>query len=669
MPSPFPHLSAPIRLGHLDLPHRIVFGAQTTNMAEERQIGDDRCGYFPGPQYRAFYAARARGGAALIVTEPVAAHPTSRNTRAMLDDSDAIVSDLRAMTDECHRLGAAMIQQIAHVGANADADNAYLPGWSPSGLVSLRDFHGSHAMTPGEIRAVIDGFARVARRARAAGFDGVEIHAAHAGLIEQFWSPLTNQRADEWGGSDDNRLRFSIAVLEAVRAAAGTGFIVGLSITGDDEPQGGLVAADRLTILSTIDSRRLADYVVVKTGSAYAGARLAPPFLMDGASGASLAQRFRPALKNALLIAEGGIRDVAEAERIVAAGKADLVSIVRGQIADPALASKALTGRAAEVRPCLACNQWCEGRRARDYWISCVVNPTTGREHEWNQGESQPATQPRRVLVVGAGPGGLEAARVLAQRGHRVILAERSQAIGGQLRRAAAQPRRDAVGDLLEWYRGELMRYQVEMRMGAEMGVTAVREIGADVVVLATGSRPARDGFQRALPHVDRLPGVDAPDVFAVDDVLDGTAAPGTRVLLVDDTGGWAAAGTGLLLAERGHAVSILCSHPVIARHLVATRAHGPLRAALRRLKVEEILNAALVEWRAGAAQIQDTLSGRVAERAFDTLVLATTNVAEAGLAGSLAEAGIAAHAIGDCVSPRNMGMAIFEARKLAMTL
>ena len=222
-----------------------------------------------------------------------------------------------------------------------------------------------------------------------------------------------------------------------------------------------------------------------------------------------------------------------------------MVSIVRGQIADPHLVAKARAGRADEVRPCISCNQLCWGRRSRDYWISCLVNPSAGREWEWGGDRFEPAASPRRVLVVGGGPAGLEAARVAAERGHHVTLLERGPALGGQFRLAGRQPSRGQITDLIAWFGAAAGR----PGRGCPAGVPRrppidVAAAGADEVIVATGSRPPRAGFQRALPLVDRLPGVDGADVFAIHAVLDGAAVPGRRSLVLDDVQDWRGLGT-----------------------------------------------------------------------------------------------------------------------------
>ena len=666
----FPHLFSPLTLRHKTLGSRIVFGGHTPSMAVQGIPGEDPLTYYPGERQVAYYAERARGGAAMIVAEAIPAHETSVLTRASLrPGDDTLVPHLRRLVEACHEHGAVMIQGISHVGAHGDADNSYTPGWSPSGGHSYLDFHGSHAMTEAEIEEVIEGFVRTARLAKEADYDGVEVDAGYNALIEQFWDPLVNRRDDRWGGDLDNRSRFAVRILEGIRGAVGEDFIVGLAVTGDDSGPGGLDLPARTELLARLDGRGLMDYVAVGTGTFLDADRAMPSFMTDEMFAAPLAREIKNALDNTFVLAGGLVATVANAETILAGDMADMVSLIRPQMADPHLANKAAGDRPQEIRPCIACNQRCLGRRARDYWMSCLVNPAMGREHEWGGEPLGPTAKPRRLLVVGAGPAGLEAARVAAERGHRVALMERKDAVGGQLRLTAEQPQRHAVGALLRWYSDELTRLQVEVRLTQDLDVEGVREFAADAVILATGSRPARDGYQRSMPDVERLPGVDQESVLSIDDVLSGVSVPGPRVLLLDESDDWKGAGTALYMAERDLRVSFITKGAVVAKGLVPAKAHKALRKRFRTLGIEEILSSALVSWSEGTATIKHLLSGETRTTEFDSLVLATTNVAETGLQAALVESGLEIHTIGDCVAPRTAATAIFEGRRLALAL
>jgi 2,4-dienoyl-CoA reductase-like NADH-dependent reductase (Old Yellow Enzyme family) len=659
----FPHLFAPVTLRHRRLKNRITFGAHTNNMAVDGLPQDRTLGY---------YLERARGGAAMIVVEPVPVHRTGVLTRGNFrPDDDAVIPWFRRVTDACRTHGTVMLQQLYHVGAHADSDNSFEPGWSPSGRPSHFDADVSHAMSEGEIEEMIDAFARAAWRCREAGFDGVELFAAYNALIDQFWTPLTNRREDRWGGRFENRMRFSAAIIERIRARVGEDFIIGLAVSADPEVAGNLSTADLQEIVAWHDSRGLVDYVTCGTGSYFNFGAIIPPSPYDDMLGAPFAAALKQAVKHALVQAESRITTPENGEALIAAGKADLVSLVRAQIADPWLAAKAAADRPEEIRPCISCNQLCWGRRARDYWISCLVNPSAGREVEWGGDSFMPAEHPRQVLVVGGGVAGLEAARVAAARGHRVTLVERQDHLGGQFALAGRQPTREAITRLIGWYEQELTRAQVEVRLGQELDAAAVRAAGFDAVVLATGARPGRNGYQRALPDRDALPGADRPNVFDVRDVLAGKATLGPRVLLLDDCGGgWPAMGTALLIAESGHALAVATRDGMLAGALVRTKAEGPVRKRLARAGVEALTDTALLAWDGTTAYLRDLLDGEEWHRDFDSLVLATAAAPEDDLVRALRDdAGIEVHAIGDCLAPRRASTAIYEARKLAREL
>lgn len=658
---PFAHLFEPLQLRHKTLRNRIVFGAHTANMAEAG---------LPGARHLGYYLERARGGAAMIVVEPVPVHATAVLTRGnMLHSSDAIIAPLRRITDACHGEGAVMLQQLYHVGQHGDFDNSFAAAWSPSGLPSYHDADGSHAMLACEIEEIIDGFVAAALRAQRSGFDGVELFGAYNGLIEQFWLPWSNRRDDRWGGSLENRLRLSTEIIRRTRARAGEDFIIGLNASVDTGVEVALKIEALCEIAAWLDERQLIDYISCGTGGYFNFAELMPTFQFADKLGAPLAEALKKVVRHAKVQAESHIRTPENADYVVASGQADMVSIVRGQIADPHLANKALAGRADTVRGCISCNQMCWGRRSRDYWISCLVNPSAGREFEWGGDRFAPAPAPRRVLVVGGGPAGLEAARVAAERGHAVTLAEAAPQLGGAFRLAGLQPRRTQILELLGWYERELARLRVDVRLHTALDAGEVLALAADATVLATGSQPAATGFQRQLPQQAELPGVRLPNVWSIEDVMGRRARPGKRVLLLDDTGDWRGGGTAWQLAEAGHQVTLVTGWPMVGYWIQRTAGDGRLRARLAQLGARWHTESVLTAWHGDGATLRSLLDGRDVRIDADALVLATTNTCETALADALRGAGLAIHTVGDAVAARLAVHAIYEGRALGRQL
>ena len=384
----FPHVFEPLRLRHRTLPSRITFGAHTANMAE---------GGLPGERHIGYYRERALGGAGMIVVEPIPVHRTAVLTRGNFrHDDDAVIPAFRRLTDACREANpdVVMIHQLYHVGQHGDADNSFAPNWSPSGSAVVprrrrqprRDGGRDRGADRGVRRG---GAARAGQRLR-----------RHRGLrrLPRRSSTSSGRRgrtAEPTTGaaSFENRMRFSAEILRRIRERCGEDFIIGLAVSADPGVGGLAVGRGAREVVAWHDERRLMDYVTCGTGSYFDFEAIIPTSLYEQRLGEPFAAALKKVVRHALVQAESHIRTPAAAEAVLAAGHADMVSIVRGQIADPHLVAKARAGRADEVRPCISCNQLCWGRRSRDYWISCLVNPSAGREWEWggDRFEREPA--------------------------------------------------------------------------------------------------------------------------------------------------------------------------------------------------------------------------------------------------------------------------------------
>ncbi|PVA10689.1 oxidoreductase [Pelagivirga sediminicola] len=657
----FDHVVKPVRLRHKTLKNRVVFGAHTANMADNG---------LPGAQHLAYYEERAIGGAAMIVVEPMAVHPAAVLTRGNFRvGTDDVIPHFRKITEACHAHGTVMIQQLYHIGAHGDGDNSWHAHWSPSGGPSYHDSDGSHEMSEAEIEETIDGFVQAAIRCQKAGFDGVEVWAAYHGLLDQFWTPFSNQRTDRWGGSLENRMRASREVLTRIRAACGDDFIIGLAVNDEPDVKAALDREETTEIVSLLDAEGLMDYVTCGSGGYFDFYKLMPTFLYGEKLGVDLAAMLKGVVKNALVTAESHIRTPENANTVLGANEADLVSIVRGQIADPHLVAKAEAGREDDIRGCISCNQQCWGRRSRDYYISCLINPSAGHEYLWGGDRFTASPAPASVLVVGGGPAGLEAARVAAERGHRVTLAEAGPEIGGQFRLAGLQPRRGQITDLIGWYQRQLEQLGVDLRYNCYMDADDIAAFGAGHVILATGSLPAGTGFQRALPHLPELPGLANGNVVSAEDVMMRAARPGHRVIVLDEGGNWRGCGTALRLAEDGHEVTLVTPDALVGKELQRSATDWPLRRALAQKGARFVTDAAIAEWTGSAARVVSLLTGDAQMIEADTLVMATTNVADASLRHDLEAGGLAYRQIGDASAPRNAAFAIFDGRKAGLEI
>lgn len=655
MSDQFPALFKPLQIRHKTLRNRIVFGAHTANMSD---MG------LPGERHRGYYEERARGGAGMIVVEPVPVHRTAVLTRGnFLHSTDEIIPHFRKITDAVHAHGAVICHQLYHVGQHGDFDNSYEANWSPSGLPSFHDSDGSHAMTEIEIEEIITGFVQAARRAKESGFDGIELFAAYNAIIDQFWLPFNNRRDDRWGGSFENRMRFSRVVMERIRTMAGNDFIIGLAVNMDPEVKVSQTIGQLQEIVAWHDDRQLMDYVTCGTGSYFSFGGIIPNVFFADKLGVPHAEALKQVVKHAKIQCESHVRTPENANYVIASGQADMVSIVRGQIADPHLANKAKEGRAEDIRPCLSCNQMCWGRRSRDYWISCLINPSAGREFEWGGDRFTSAAQPKKILVIGGGVAGLEAARVAAERGHQVTLAEASDRLGGQFRLAGLQPRRHQIIDYLDWFERQLARLQVKVMLNTPLDSGEVKAFGVDEVIVATGSLPDGKAFQRAMPEHESLPGIARGNAWSAEDVMGRGARLGKRVILLDETANWKGAGTALYMAEAGHVVTIVTGAASVMSEMARTNVDPQMRIRLRELHVRMITEAVMLEWHGDGATVQP-FGGKPEKIAADTLVVAATNVSQRALSDQLG-----APSIGDATAARNAAMAIFEGRKLAMAL
>jgi mycofactocin system FadH/OYE family oxidoreductase 2 len=647
----FPHLLSPIRVGRLDLPNRVLVTAHATNYVDADNLPDRRAVHY--------YAERARGGVGLMVTGASSVHASSPTVRGVVNAQDErVVGAWRAIADAVHAEGGRILVMLTHMGRVGRMPDTR-PLVAPSPLMD-GNFRQSvpHELTPREIAELVSAFARAAARVRSSGMDGVELQGAHGYLIAQFLSPLSNRRADAYGGDLAGRMRFALEVVGAVRAAVGRDYTLGIRLSADELVPGGLGLEETREIVRRLEATGQLDFVDVSGGTDADLMSLAehiPSMYFPPANLVHLAAAIKPVTGLPVFCA-GAIREPARAEEIVARGQADLVGMTRAHIADPHVVAKLRAGRADDVRRCIGCMQACLEALANGQPIGCVYNPVTGREEAW--AVLPPAPRPRRILVVGGGPGGLEAARVAALRGHRVVLLEAADRLGGQLRLAARLPKREGFLEVVRFLTRQVEALGVDVRLGQPADVARVRAEGPDAVVVATGSRPA-------VP-ADLAGG--GPLVH-VADVVRGAAGVGDRVLVVDHDSHLRGCGVADLLAGQGRAVRI-ASEQLYVGQGIDMKTLYPLYRRLREAGVEMLPSTRFAGWRAGQPVVADVFTGAARTLAdVDTVVWAGPGRADGALGDALREAGLEVHAVGDCVAPRRVEHAVHEAHAVARGL
>lgn len=542
----YPHLFEPLRLNQLMLRNRIVSTAHAEVYAENG---------VPGERYIRYYEEKARGGVALAIcggSSPVSKDSPSAWWSSVNLASDDAMDGLARLAEAMHAHGAHIMIQATHMGRRSawhGFDWAHL--LSPSGV--REPVHRGNAKTieVEEIRRIVQDFARAARRVKAAGLDGIEISAAHQHLIDQFWSPRTNQRTDEYGGSLANRMRFGLQVLEAVRAEVGRDFCVGLRMCGDEFHEDGLDHEMLKEIAQATAESGLVDYLSVVGSGADTHNTLAncmPPMALPPEPFAHLAGGIKSVVSIPVMHAQS-IRDAQQAERLLASGTVDLVGMTRAQIADPHLVIKIREGREDQIRQCVGAN-YCIDRQYNGLDVLCLQNAATSRERSMPHLVPRSTGPRRKVVVVGAGPAGLEAARVARERGHEVLLFEKQAQVGGQVNLAAKAPQREQMAGIVRWLDLETARLGVQRRLNTEADAASVLDERPDIVVLATGG----------LPHTGQNPGWGVDQGLAVSgwDILSGQVEPQGRVLVYDAISGHAGAGMADFIASRGHLVEIV---------------------------------------------------------------------------------------------------------------
>ena len=648
-----PHLFSPLDVGPMLLKNRIVVSGHGSKLQKGGRLTDG---------YIAYQEARAAGGAAMVTTEILMVDERARyNANSIVVTRDEIIPDFERLAGAIHAHDSRLVGQLFHPGFElvGGDDGSTRVAWAPSAVANERRKLIPRPMPDAMIEEVVGLFGNGARRLETAGLDGAEVVASHGYLPTQFLSEVTNRRSDRWGGSFENRLRFLREIGRDIRAKTGPKFALGLRISGSDRGSDALADDLVVEVCRELDGDGVWDWFSVTLGaSAEVGAAhdIIAPMGSAPNHAVPLAERVKAAVTVPVIVT-GRINQPSAAEEIVASGQADLVGMVRALIADPDWPNKARSGRADDIRVCIACNQACIGHNHKGFAVSCIQNPVSGRELEFR--DIAQAAVPKRILVAGGGPAGMKAAVAAAGRGHQVTLCEASERLGGQVLLAQLLPGRGEFGGVLTNLAHEIEQLGIAVCTRTCVDRAFVERERPDAVVVATGGTMRRPVFE----------GDETVTALDARQILEGGANAGGRVLIADWAADWTALGLAELLVREGRHVRVATSAttagemmPLYSRNHWLARLHG--------LGVEFLPYLRLYGADGETVFLQHILSDApVLAEGVDTLVLSYGQQASDGLLAELEGLDVEVHGIGDCMAPRTAEEAILEGLRLGVSI
>lgn len=632
----------PFRLGQMELKNRIVMPPMVTRYGSENGFVTERA--------RNYYEARARGGAALLIVEATYIHSGGHAFANQLGVSDdGFISGLSELVQVIHRHGARAAIQLHHGGRTAKSELSGLPLVAPSPL-AIPGGEVPRELTIEEIAEIVACFARAALRAQKAGFDGVEIHGAHSYLVDQFLSRTSNRRQDIYGGDLPNRARFLIEIIKAVKEATGKDYPVWCRINGKEYG-----VEEGTTLKEAQETARMAQEAGIDAIHVSAFGPASPTNLTSAAFQPAVIEDLAAGIKKAVsvpVIAVGRITPEA-GEKILKEGKADLIAIGKALLADPEFPGKAASGRLEDITPCIICMGCRDDLRSTTFaGIRCSANAVLGKEAEYKMA---PAKRPRKVLVVGGGPAGMEAARVAALRGHRVTLCEKEPRLGGQLLTATVSPHKDRIRPLAEYLETQVRKLGVEINLGTEATAALVEQINPQAVILATG----------VTAITPDIPGLNQAHPVHATDVLSGRVAVGDSVVVIG--GELVGCETAEFLAEKGKKITVTRRGPEMAlgvgpslRTFFLNRLAEKGVTVLPGIKYNEVTPDGLVV---------TTKEGEKKTIAADNIVLAAGSTPNNKLYRELEGKVPEVHLVGDCAEPRTIRDAIADGFRTAYQL
>jgi 2,4-dienoyl-CoA reductase-like NADH-dependent reductase (Old Yellow Enzyme family)/thioredoxin reductase len=639
----FENLFSPIKIGTRTARNRIVFPSHGVGI--------------PFPEYIGYQVARAKGGCGLNIFGPCPIHQSAvlgGERSHKIETPEALIPRWKSMANAVHEYGTLVLVQLWHAGDKSEGVTKTSWGVSenPINLDMDRPLV-PHAMTDAEINEVIDGYAAYARAAQEAGLDGCEIHGGHGYLPPQFWSPWINHRTDKWGG----QLAFISEVINRIRAAVGKDFVFGIRMSGDDLYPGpdGLDIEKSKKLAQSLEATGKIDFLNISVGhggnsNAYAIANMYVP---PGSISIPLSSGIKQVVKSIPVFTCGRINDPAIAEKAIADGHCDMVGLVRGQIADPEFGNKAREGRIEDIRLCIGCNQGC----SIDGMPNCTQNYAAGRETQ-AIAVVKPAPRKKKVMVIGGGPSGLEAARVAALRGHDVTLYEKDNQLGGLINTLSKAPLREEFNQVTRYLTSQIKKLGVKVKLRTEASAETVRQEKPEVVIVAVGPRP----------YVEAVPGSETTQVVSTIQVLNGDIDVGNKVLIYDCTGEQEAPTTADFLGEKGIQVELVTSQINVGMrwgmNIGILVGHNPfIWQRLKQNGVHVITHAKIKEISGRRVTLADVWAGdEITIENVDTVVMSTGYFPNNGLYHSLEGKVKELYAVGDCVIPRRALNAIHDA-------
>ncbi len=641
----------PIKIGSVLVPNRIARAANSTTMFPN-SVNDD---------FVAYHAARARSGVGLSILEAGSVHPNSQI--AYLIDDNAMRGFEKLMA-AVRPHGMRVFQQLWHGGHNLGGAGGAMP-WAPSATPSALTGIIGVPMGQEDIDELVAAFAEAARKCRDAGLDGVELHAGHGYIVQQFLSPLTNRRDDGYNGGLLQRARFMMEVLRAIRAAVGPDFPVGARM-GASTAKGGVGAQDIADLAAHLEAEGLIDFLDITFSDYFLMSGMAPTMAVPAGYQLPVNEKIAQAVRLPRLVT-GRYRTLEEAEQVLRGGQADIVSLVRAQIADPELVRKTREGRVEDVRPCIACNQGCIAGLLQIGRMQCTVNPAAGYEATLDEALLTKAETAKKIMIIGGGPAGMEAARIAALRGHRVVLAEARKELGGMLQIARRAPHLHIFGDFLDWMQRQIFKLGVDVRLSLYVEVGDVLAENPDVLIIATGGMTVGDGRQAAIPG--ELPaGTALPHVYDPAGVvmMAESAFMGKRALVFDDTGRYDAIAAAERLLKAGAGVTFVTSLSSFAPKMLGSSRDAESLRRLNQGNFRLIVNHHLVSITPDHCLIRPVGTEKLERVEAGIVVLATAQVPVRGLFDELRGRVPDIHLIGDALSPRDLLAAVHDGHRCA---